>query len=104
LLAEVERALARPYFARAISPQRARRYTDLLRLEAAVTPINSTVTRVATHPEDDVVLATALSGSAHYVVTSDHGLLRLGRYRELVIVSAAQFLGMLPGLIQTDQP
>ena len=60
MLAEVERTLARPYFARALSPERARRYLELLRREAAVIPITRTVSGVATHPEDDVVQATAL--------------------------------------------
>jgi predicted nucleic acid-binding protein len=31
---------------------------------------------VATHPEEDLVLATALSGNAAFVVTGDHKLLR----------------------------
>jgi putative PIN family toxin of toxin-antitoxin system len=104
LLAELERTLAKPYFARALSSARARRYLELLRREAAVVPVTGRVPGVATHPEDDVVLATALSGRAQFLVTSDHGLLRLGTYSELVIVSAAQFLALLPGLVQTDDP
>ena len=102
LIAEVEHTLATPYFVRALEPGRARRYLELLRREAVVVPIVRTVSGVATHPEDDVVLAAALSGGAQFVVTSDYGLLRLGRYRELVIVSAAQFLAMLPGLFPPD--
>ena len=50
-----------------------------------------------------IIVLSSLSG-ARFLVTSDHGLLRLGRYRELAIVSAAQFLAMLPGLIQTEDP
>jgi predicted nucleic acid-binding protein len=56
------------------------------------------VTGVASHPEDDVVLATALSGSAQYLVTGDHGLLELRTYRDLIIVSVHEFLATLPGL------
>lgn len=104
LLVEVQRTLDKPYFARAHSAERARRYVELLRREAAIVPFVGSVSGVATHPEDDVVLATTLSGPAQFLVTGDHGLLRLGRYGEPVIVSAAQFLAMLPGLIQTGDP
>lgn len=104
LLDEVERTFRKPYFARRLSPEGARDNLNLLRREAVMVSPTVTVSGVATHPEDDIVLATALSGGAHFLVTSDHRLLRLGRYRELVIVSAAQFLAMLPGLIQTDDP
>ncbi|HEX5417268.1 MAG TPA: putative toxin-antitoxin system toxin component, PIN family [Chloroflexota bacterium] len=102
LIAEVSRTLTKPYFARALSGEQVHRYVELLRHEAAVTPIKVRVAGIATHPEDDVVLAAALSGEAQYLVTSDHGPLRLGSYRELLIVSAVQFLAMLPGLIQAD--
>lgn len=105
LITEVERTLAKPYFARALSPALVRRYVELLRHEAAVVPSRVAVSGVATHPEDDVVLAAALSAAARFVVSSDHGLLRLGIYRDLIIVSAAQFLSMLPGLVQVgDSP
>jgi predicted nucleic acid-binding protein len=86
-------------FARALSPERSHRYLDLLRREATVVALTVAIFGVATHPEDDVVLATARSGKAQYLVTSDHRLLRLGSYRGLIIVSALQFLAMLPGLL-----
>lgn len=35
---------------------------------------------VATHPEDDLLLATALNGGVQSLVTGDHGLLWLGAY------------------------
>jgi putative PIN family toxin of toxin-antitoxin system len=104
LLGEVERTFRKPYFARRLSPEEARANLALLPSEAVIVSTTVTVAGVATHPEDDVVLATALSGGAQFLVTSDHGLLRLGTFRELVIVSAGQFLAMLPGLIQTDDP
>jgi len=53
---------------------------------------------VATQPADDLVLATALSGRAQFLVTGDHKLLGLKTYRGVVIVSVHEFLALLPGL------
>ena len=63
-----------------------------------ITPLTVAVEDVATHPEDDLVLATALSGGAQFLVTGDHKLLGLKTYRGLVIVSVREFLALLPGL------
>ena len=39
--------------------------------DAMLTPLTAEVHGVATHPEDDLILATALSGQANYLVTGD---------------------------------
>lgn len=99
LLDQVARTFTKPYFVRALASGRAAENVALLRTDPLVVPITVEVRGVATHPEDDVVLATALSGGAQYLITSDHDLLGLGEYEGLYIVSAAQFLSMLPGLL-----
>jgi uncharacterized protein len=98
LIDELEDALAKPYFARALSPERRQRSIALVRSRATIVPVTVAVHGIASHPEDDVVLATALSGGAQFLITSDHDLLGLGEYEGLYIVSAAQFLSTLPGL------
>ncbi len=50
---------------------------------------------VATHPEDDLILATAVSGGAQYLVTGDRQLLKLGNYQGVQIVTARDFLDRL---------
>ena len=50
---------------------------------------------VATHPEDDLVLATAVSAQADYLVTRDRQLLKLGSYQGVAIVSPTEFLDEL---------
>jgi predicted nucleic acid-binding protein len=50
---------------------------------------------VATHWQDDRVIATALAGSADYLVTGDKELLRLKSYRTVRIVSPLEFLEIL---------
>ena len=43
-------------------------------------PITAHVQGVATHAEDDLVLATAESAQADYLITGDKKLQRLGTY------------------------
>jgi predicted nucleic acid-binding protein len=53
----------------------------LLDQTAERTPISVEVVGVATHPEDDVILATAVSADVDYLVTGDVQLQRLRAYR-----------------------
>ena len=58
-------------------------------------PITVDVTSVASHAEDDVVLATALSARAKYLVTGDKRLRERVAYRGTRLVSPRQFLADL---------
>lgn len=53
------------------------------------------VSNVATHWQDDIVIATALAADAEYLVTGDKELLRLKSYRTVKIVSPPEFLEIL---------
>jgi predicted nucleic acid-binding protein len=50
---------------------------------------------VATHPEDDLVLSTALSGNATMLCTRDKQLLRLRSYQTVDILSPGELLALL---------
>jgi predicted nucleic acid-binding protein len=54
-----------------------------------------TVTGVATHPEDDLVLAAAVSAGADYLVTGDRKLQALDTFEGVRILSPRQFLDMI---------
>lgn len=95
ILAELERALSTPYFSRFLSPGDREAAIEALRIDATVVDITVVVEGVATHPEDDLVLATAVSGHVDYLVTLDRHLLRLGSYEGVRIVSTRQFLAIL---------
>ena len=58
-------------------------------------PVTAQVQGVATHPEDDLILATAISGNADYLVTGDRQLLALGSYGGVRIVTPRDFLAIL---------
>jgi len=78
-----------------IGPLEIERVRLLLQQEALLTPLTAEVHGVATHPEDDPILATAVSGNAEYLVTGDDKLQRLGSYQGVTIVSPRQFLDIL---------
>jgi uncharacterized protein len=92
ILAEVERAWTKPYWSARFAPARVALVMALLRERAEITPITVHVHGVATHPEDDVVLAAAVSAQAGYLVTGDKGLLGLRRHRSVLILAPRDFL------------
>jgi uncharacterized protein len=95
LRTEVRDTLRDPYFRRRLSPAQISRAAALLRYQATETPITCTVRGVATHPEDDRVLAAAVSAQVDYLVTGDRKLQRLGSYGGVRIVSPQAFLTLL---------
>ena len=63
--------------------------------KAELTDLKVSVDGVATHPEDDLILATADSERADYLVTWDVQLQKLGTYVDVAIVSPRAFLDIL---------
>ena len=78
-----------------VGPTRIEGVRILLEEKATSTVITHEVHGVATHPEDDLILATAVCGQAEYLVTGDRKLLDLGTYEEVKIVSPREFLRLL---------
>ena len=71
------------------------RVHQFLESDAVLTPITVTVRGVASHPEDDLILATAVSAQADYLVTGDRQLLALGQYQGVQIVTPRDFATIL---------
>jgi putative PIN family toxin of toxin-antitoxin system len=92
---ELRRALDNPYFRRRLSPDQATDLLTLVRTRATFVAISASVEGVASHPEDDIVLSTALSASADYLVTGDRQLLRLATYSGVRIVNARELVDIL---------
>ena len=95
ILAELRRTFRKTYFRRRISPQQAQHALEVLRARAITVTLTVLVQGVASHPEDDLVLATALSANADYLVTGDRQLQKLGMYEGVVILSPRAFLDVL---------
>ncbi len=95
ILAELERTLEKPYFRQRLTAEQSSRFIVLLSRAATISPVTVQVQGVATHPEDDLVLATAISAKADYLVTGDANLQQLGSYESVTILSPREFLGLL---------
>lgn len=95
LLAEVTRAWSKPYWRARLTPDQRERILFLLEESAERAPITVAVHGVATHPEDDLVLATAVSAHATYLVSGDKQLLDLEQFAGVTIISPRQFLAVL---------
>lgn len=97
MFAEVARNIVKPYFRRRLTLQQIAADLGMLAAEARVTPITVTVSGVATHPEDDRILETAVSAQVDYLVTGDGALRRrLDVYRSVQLLTPREFLAVLP--------
>jgi putative PIN family toxin of toxin-antitoxin system len=97
LLDELVRTLANPYFASRIAQADIAATLSLLR--QSMVSLTHSVYGIATHPEDDLVLATALSAGSRYFVTGDRKFLdRVPQYEGVRILSPCDFLSLLDAL------
>jgi putative PIN family toxin of toxin-antitoxin system len=98
ILEELAHTLAKPYFRERLTLGQRDRAIAALRDHGRVIPITAPIPGKATHPEDDLVIATALSAHANFLVTGDRQLQALNRVHEVVIVSPREFLILLKQL------
>jgi putative PIN family toxin of toxin-antitoxin system len=89
------RTWSKPYFRARLNPDEVEERLNFLRTEATLVVPVDTVRGVADNYEDDLVLATAVAGEVPYLVTGDHGLQRVGRYGDILILSPRDFLDVL---------
>jgi len=96
ILHEFQRTLRSSWFRQRASEEDVRTFTAFVLRHAVVYPATTTVTGVATHPEDDLVLAAAVSAGATYLVTGDRRFReRVPSYRGVQLVSPAEFVAIL---------
>jgi putative PIN family toxin of toxin-antitoxin system len=97
ILGEVRFALSKPFFASRLTPGMAETLLADLEQYAEKVEITNPVKGIATHWQDDLVLATALSGNADILVTGDRELLELNHPYRFRIISPQAFLLTLDG-------
>ncbi len=95
ILTELRRTLANPYFSSRFPPDAIVEIVARVAAEAQVQLITVQLAGVATHPEDDAILATALSGQIAYLVTGDRQVQQHGVYGDTRLLSPRQFLDLL---------
>lgn len=95
ILQELARTLRNPYFANRLSLSEIEGAVVELRADGLLQSLTTHVSGVAAHPQDDQILATALSAQAPYLVTGDKPLQARGHYRGTRLLSPRQFLAVL---------
>lgn len=98
MLMKLDDVLLRPYFAERLSLQRREAVIRRTRELSILRQPDPTVRGIAEDDEDDAVLGTAVAAQADYLVTGDHGLLEVGSYRGVTIITARAFLAVLDSL------
>lgn len=95
ILDELTHTFSRSYFVQRVGAAGAADMLALLRTRAMRVRELPRVEGVATHPEDDLILAAAVGARANYLVTGDAQLQRLGGYAGVAIVGPGAFLALL---------
>ena len=95
ILAELASIMAKPYFRQRMTEAQNWSTQRLLQDRATIAPLTASVSGVATHPEDDLVLVAAISAQADYLVTGDKRLQLLDAFRGVRILSPRAFLDLL---------
>jgi putative PIN family toxin of toxin-antitoxin system len=101
ILQEITRTLTDSYYVSRFSPVDAAVSLALLKANATMVELTIQVRGVATHPEDDLILSTALSGQSSILCTRDKQLLRLRGYQDLMIMSPGELLALLEEEVTT---
>lgn len=78
-----------------ISLKEVKNYIDRLNKTAIIVPGQTKLDVIKDDPDDNIVLACALEGKAHYIVSGDQHLISLETYKTIEIVSPAVFLSQL---------
>ena len=97
IISEVIRTLGRERIRRKyrLDPGIISRIEAFLSSDPVRVPLTASVRGVASHPEDDLILATALSARADYLVTGDRQLQALRSYEGIQVVSPREFAAIL---------
>lgn len=95
ILTELSETWRDRYWRSRFSPAESAEAITLLRRAARVVPPTADVAGIATHPEDDLILATAVSAKASYLVTGDRRLRAVGDFQGVTILTPREFLALL---------
>jgi putative PIN family toxin of toxin-antitoxin system len=93
MLAELADVLSRDKFN--IASAQIDRFISVLVRQAIVVPVNSNLKIVLQDPEDDIVLNTALSGEADYIVSGDKHLLKIACFKNVKILSVNEIIQVI---------
>ncbi len=105
IVAAYEEVLHRPHIIgrfRHISNQSIAASGEALRKQSVFVQVADIPRAVIADPDDDIVLACAVTGNADYVVTRDRHLLDLGMHRGIPVVTPEAFAAILRGQVSEE--
>ena len=91
LLEELNEVLGRKRFNRYVTSEEREKFLEALVERAVLVELTEKV-QECRDPKDDKVLELALSGEAQYIVSGDKDLLVLHPFRNVVVITADEFL------------
>lgn len=94
-MADVRRTLRKRYFVQRVPLNIRSALFAALQDEAAIVALAVPVAGVSSHPADDLILATAISAAADFLVAGDRQLLKLDSFQGVAIVDPAEFAAVL---------
>ena len=92
IIETLQRVLTKPYFLARTDEQGRSDFLYLLAAQSWLVEPDNSVRNVAPDVEDDLVLGTAVAANAGYLITGYKGLLAIGEYRGVRIMTAETFL------------
>ena len=96
VMGELQRTIRNPWFSSRASTEDIQSFVSFVRRHAVFYPVTTVVTGVATHPEDDLILAAAVSAGAAYLVTGDRRFrARVPNFQGVRLVSPSEFVSIL---------
>jgi putative PIN family toxin of toxin-antitoxin system len=93
MLAELADVLSREKFY--VTNSQIDRYLSILVRKAKMVPARSSSKVVLEDPDDDIVLDTAMSGKADYIVSGDKHLLKMACYKKVQIISVNELIQIM---------
>lgn len=97
ILAELERTLEGRYFKKQLTNREREGVVARIRRQAWVVEVTVRPVGVDLKEPDALVLGTAMSGAAEFLVTGDEACLAIGSHEGIQVVSPRQFLNALSG-------
>jgi len=91
LLEELNKVLGRERFNRYLTTEEREEFLESL-IERAVLVEITEILQECRDPKDDKVLELALNGKARYIISGDRDLLVLHSFRDVLVVTADEFL------------
>lgn len=91
IVVELERTLHKPYFRDRLTDAQRARFDMLIQRFATIVAVAAPIPSVLSQRADNIVLATAISAQAPFVVTGDREMRNLANFQGVRIVSAREF-------------